>query len=90
MKERLEDIKVMSEKFAVHPGHITSDTDSDIHHISATELVNLYQLSPGSYIIWDRERPETYEGRIYAEYIHLYPKRNGNYKKPSNYVQIFE
>jgi len=66
-------------KYAIHPGWINSRFDSDIHYISADRLANLYHLKPGNYIIWDIERPETYLGRDFKDYTHLYPRSDGDY-----------
>lgn len=71
----------MSKKYAIHPGWIKSKTDSDIHYIFASVLAQLYHLKPYEYIIWDSERPETYLGRCFKDYIHLYPRYDGNYEQ---------
>lgn len=66
-------------KFAVHPGNVRSKTDGDVHYITARALVRLYELRPSEYIVWI--------GRMYgvnrADYVHLYPRYDGKYGRPS-------
>jgi hypothetical protein len=47
----------------VYPGPVRSKTDGDEHYITANQLVWLYGLRPGTYLIypfgnWGRERPD--------------------------------
>lgn len=65
-------------KIALHPGYVWS-TDGDRHYVSASRLAQLYRLLPGEYIVWDINLRETYLGRNYENYIHLYPEEDGNY-----------
>lgn len=71
----------MMKKYALHPGWVKSQNDSDLHFITAAQLAQLYGIHLNEYIIWDPERPETFFGRIYMDYIHLYVKSDGNYRK---------
>lgn len=71
----------MKAKYALHPGWIVSMNDSDMHFISAAQLAGLYGIHHRDYIIWDPERPETFMGRTYNEYIHLGVRSDGNYRK---------
>ena len=65
----------MKKWLAIHPGKITYD-DGDEHYISAPRLMELYRVNPDECIVWDRERPETYLGRRWKDYEHLYPAYN--------------
>lgn len=67
-------------KFAVHPGPVVSKNDGDLHYISAWTLVKLYELRSGEYIIWDTYRTR---GLRQEDYIHLYPRHDGKYGRPS-------
>lgn len=68
-------------KFALHPGWVRSQSDGDMHYISAAQLAGLYGIHHNEYIIWDPERRETYFGRTWMDYIHLFVKSDGNYRK---------
>ena len=71
----------MKPKYAIHPDFITSRTDGDHHFIGVSELVYLYKLKPSEYIVWDSRRPETYLGLDPDQYIHLFPRNDGNYRR---------
>lgn len=66
-------------KYAIHPGYVTSFRDGDRHYLSASRLAELYGLSKDRYIIWDRSRPETYRGRDWDDFKHLFPRPDGRY-----------
>jgi hypothetical protein len=68
--------------YAIHPGYVTSKNDGDLHYISTAQLVRLYRLRTSEYIVWDDKRPETYLGRNREDYVHLYPRYDGNYGRP--------
>ena len=65
-------------KYAVHPGWILSG-DGDKHYIRYTQLMKLYKVPFDKCICWDDNDNNTYLGRSYNDYIHLYPQSNGNY-----------
>ncbi len=71
----------MKPKYAIHPDFITSQADGDFHFIGIGALVHLYKLKPGEYIVWDDLRPETYLGRNSDDYMHLYPRNDGDYRR---------
>jgi hypothetical protein len=55
--------------YALHPGEVVSVTDGDIHYISWVQLVRLYGLRPGEYVVWGK-------GMIEGDFEeHLYPQR---------------
>lgn len=66
-------------KIAVHPGYTISMTDGDRHYISFNTLCNLYGIDSRSAVCWDETRPETYLGKRYEDYFHIYPSRYGLY-----------
>lgn len=66
-------------KYAVHPGTVRSIADGQLHRVSALQLVKLYRLEPGSWIVWDDEDKRTYYGRTESDYVHLFPKYDGKY-----------
>ena len=66
-------------KYAIHPGNIKGWSDNDVHFITFTQLIRLYKVNPNECILWDLNRPETYICRNYSDYIHLYPRVDGNY-----------
>lgn len=66
-------------RFAIHPGLEKSTSDGDWHYIGVEKLVKLYNVPPGSYMVWDEDRPETFRGRNPLGYKHLYPRMEGDY-----------
>ena len=64
-------------KYAIHPGYVVSKFDGDEHYITFSQLVILYGLDHRECINWN-EREEITRKR--DDYIHLYPKYDGNYK----------
>ena len=70
----------MIKAFAVHPGFVTSASDGDRHYIGYNQLVELYGVDPKQCIGWDDRDPSTFRGRSEKNYIHLYPKANGDYR----------
>lgn len=69
--------------FAVHPGRVWSKTDGQWHDLNAVSLAWLYQLRGGEWIVWDDNRPQTYKGRRWEDYLHLYPSEDGRYGRPT-------
>lgn len=66
-------------KYAIHPGWIRSQADGDEHYIGIGQLVRLYKLEPGEYCVW--VSPFNL-GRVYTDYVHLFPRDDGNYGRP--------
>lgn len=73
-------------KFALHPGWVISKTDGDDHRISAGQLARLYKLKTYEYIVWRGSAlaSEDQLGRRYEDFIHLYPRYDGNYGRPND------
>lgn len=65
--------------FAIHPGNIRSMNDYDAHYVGAYQLIKLYGLPSNICFIWDEKRPETSAGAYFDDYLHLYPRYNGDY-----------
>lgn len=63
-------------KYALHPGNVRSKHDGDTHYISAGALMRLYKVSPLYVVVYD----ENLHSRYWDEYIHLFPREDGNYK----------
>ena len=68
-------------KYAIHPGSVISYYDGELHYIGYSRLISLYQLSPNECILWDVAKPETTSGRVWSDYIHLYPRTDSHYYK---------
>jgi hypothetical protein len=71
----------MLPKYALHPGYVISKNDGDEHYISAGQLARLYRLGPFEYCVW--VEPNIYL-RVWEDYIHLYPRYDGNYGRPDD------
>jgi hypothetical protein len=69
----------MLPRYALHAGYVTSINDGDEHYIGWLKLIRLYKLQPGEYCIWE---PPSNLGRVCEDYIHLYPRADGNYHRP--------
>ena len=68
-------------KYGIHPGYIRSRIDGDIHWISATKLMQLYEVNPDECIVIYKNRPDLVRsiGLDLGKLIHLYPRYDGNY-----------
>jgi len=64
-------------RYAVHPGWVRSK-DGDDHFITARRLMELYGVNPRACVVWDGHQL----GRSAHDYIHLYPRHDGNYTLP--------
>ena len=64
-------------RFAVYPGGIRSQRDSNIHHIGFTRLCELYNVPPALCV--DMSRPENRVGRDLSKLVALRPSYRGNY-----------
>lgn len=67
-------------KYVLHPGYVTSESDSDRHWITGTMLARLYKVKLGECI--EEAYVHALGNRRRDSLIHLYPKKNGNYKLP--------
>lgn len=66
-------------KYALHPQIIHNTIDNKVYYIGYIELIKLYNLDSNDCILWDDNRPEMVKDRNFNDYIHLYPKQDGNY-----------
>jgi hypothetical protein len=69
---------VVTFKYAVHGGYVTSQTDGDRHWVPAPRLARLYELETSEYFCWRDDAP----GRRWEDYIHLFPRYDGKYGRP--------
>jgi len=66
---------MMTPKYLVCPGYVTSQNDGDTHFVGARELMELYRVNPELCVI-----REWGDHRAYPkELIRLAPQRSGNY-----------
>lgn len=72
----------MNKKYALYPGYVLSESDGEIHFISAMQLTELYGIDIKKCIVIDYNKPETYAGINLSEYILLGSRRGGNYELP--------
>lgn len=61
-------------KYVLHPGWVTSKVDGDRHFIGVGKLVHLYGVDPAEC---------TLDPFLMGGVIHLFPRRDGNYRLPS-------
>lgn len=67
-------------KYALHAGYVYSINDNDRHWISARRLAELYRLRRGEWFSWPTG--ERLIGLRIEDYIHLYPRNDGDYRLP--------
>ncbi|MBW1975254.1 MAG: hypothetical protein JRI45_06750 [Deltaproteobacteria bacterium] len=67
-------------KYIVCPGHVISKADGTRHYISASKLMELYDVAPHECIVIENW-PEDFVGRrrAYEDLIILSPRDDGNY-----------
>jgi len=65
-------------KYIIHEGYIISKNDGDAHFIKGEQLIKLYRLkrSECEIIRYNDKRKHLW---FKSNYIHLYPKFDGNY-----------
>lgn len=63
--------------YIVCPGVVKSKSDSDLHYISAYQLMSLYKVKPDECIIV--EDAESARGIDWYNHIVLRPRTDGNY-----------
>jgi hypothetical protein len=71
-------------RYAVHPGYVTDKTTGDQKWINFKALCELYGIDTRDCIRWDSKHPETFYGRNFHDYVHLYPRSDGKYEIQSN------
>jgi hypothetical protein len=57
-------------KYAIHPGIV--ERDNQRHYITSYDLARFYRIHPSDWIPWHDDRPETYAGYRYNDFIHIY------------------
>jgi hypothetical protein len=68
-------------RYVLHPGHVISANDGQMHFIGGHRLARLYGLDIRSQIVelGDRRRRRDLPGDV-----HLYPRFDGNYRLPAS------
>lgn len=74
-------------KVILYPGKILSSTDRDVHHISDSQLRNLYGVRKTDFVVVHRFNEyyskditeRRYLEELGPEYLHLHPRRDGKY-----------
>jgi len=64
----------MTIKYILHPGHVFSIYDGDLHFIGPRELADLYGVNPEECLDVRGHKRLNLD-----DYINLYPMRTGNY-----------
>ncbi len=64
----------------VYPGPVRSKTDGDEHYITANQLVWLYGLRPGTYLIYPFDRG-AYTEEFFDSLTPAHPRYDGRYPK---------
>lgn len=74
----------MKPLYVIHPGTVISRSDGQFHHVSAADLVRLYGLRPGEYVVYRKPQPGEPEViyRTPRPIVHLHPDYNGVYRLP--------
>jgi len=62
-------------KYLVCADSVMSKTDGDIHHISANQLMGLYNVSPKDCLVWDGSPLQSYPDHLLV----LRPRYRGDY-----------
>ena len=75
-------------KYLVFGGHVISQSDDDIHYISARKLVELYRVPINECVLIDESNPRSAKKSLLLtlglkkNFIVLRPKFDGNYTLP--------
>lgn len=64
-------------KFILHPDHVRSKNDGDLHYIGAAQLARLYGVKMSECLI--AGTPEEVHRSPTTEVVHLYPREDGSY-----------
>lgn len=68
-------------KYILYPGNVKSSSDGDWHYVSTIDLANLYGVNINECIV--ALCPKDTCGLHGNDFIHLFPRSDGNYKKVS-------
>jgi hypothetical protein len=68
-------------RYALHPGYVPNREADGRVWISFSQLCELYGIAPCDCVRWDSKHPNTYFGKNSEDYIHLFPRPKGDYKK---------
>lgn len=63
-------------RYVIHPGHVYSKNDGQLHYINGRQLMRLYGLNPAECVIASEQNGWCAP----AGCIHLSPRSSGNYQ----------
>jgi len=69
-------------KYVIHSDYVRSRNDGDLHFITCSQLVRLYNVNPSSCIYcFYGQREREYRSGLYnnKDLIHLFPRYDGKY-----------
>lgn len=73
----------MTKTVFLHPGHVTSRNDGDVHYIDSGQLARLYGVKRRDcVVVYQNRRVKGINNEAWRAGIHLYPKADGNYTHP--------
>ena len=74
--------KIKSLRILLRPGYVESRHDYDIHYISASQLMRLYNVLPTDIILSEDKnnlRSMPFDRLVKEGWIELWPRKNGDY-----------
>jgi hypothetical protein len=72
-------VQPLRPRYALHAGTVRSENDGQFHQIGVTRLAALYRLGPQEWVAWNNNADHL---RIGQDYIHLFPRHDGDYRVP--------
>lgn len=63
-------------RYVIHPGHVYSKNDGQLHYINGRQLMRLYGVNPSECVIASAQ----YGWCAPSGCTHLRPRNDGNYK----------
>lgn len=73
---------MINKKYVIHPGYVISMSDGQEHYVTARQLIRLYRVNPNECIVIS-ESGDNHRGLNLNDFIHLYPRINGDYTLPT-------
>lgn len=70
-------------KYIIYPGYVRSENDKEPHFISASQLIQLYNVNPNECMLHGRGgiNVRGINRKDLKNLISLYPRRDGNYNR---------
>lgn len=69
-------------RYLIHPGHVRSANDGQLHYVTADQLIKLYQLPQNSRVVIIAHADPTPSFNDLPGDVHLWPRRDGKYSLP--------